>query len=46
MKRHDVAVIGLTLDEGGIPEDAPGRLAVARKIIDRADSLGSRWRAS
>ncbi len=40
VKQYDTAVIGLTLDEDGIPEDAAGRFAVARKIIDRADSLG------
>lgn len=37
---HDLAVIGLLLDEDGIPETADDRFAVARKIIDRAESLG------
>lgn len=40
VKEYDTAVIGLTLDENGIPETAEARLAVAGKIIDRADSLG------
>lgn len=40
IKEHDAAVIGLTLDEAGIPETAADRFAVARKIIDRAESLG------
>ena len=40
VKEYDTAVIGLTLDEGGIPETAEARFAVAKKIIERADSLG------
>lgn len=40
VKKHDAAVIVLTLDEGGIPETAEARFAVAKKIIDRADSHG------
>jgi len=40
VKEYDTAVIGLTLDEDGIPPTADARFAVARKIIDRADSLG------
>ena len=40
VKKHDAAVIGLTLDEDGIPETAEARFAVAKKIIDRADSHG------
>ena len=40
VKQYDAAVIGLTLDEDGIPETAQARFAVARKIIDRADSHG------
>jgi len=39
-KHYGASVIGLTLDEDGIPEDAAGRFTVARKIIDRADSVG------
>lgn len=37
---HDLTVIGLTLDEDGIPDTAEGRFAVASKIIERAASLG------
>lgn len=40
VKEYDTAVIGLTLDEDGIPETAEARFAVASKIIERADSLG------
>lgn len=40
VKEYDTAVIGLTLDEDGIPETAEARFAVAKKIIDRAGSLG------
>jgi len=41
-KRYGAAVIGLTLDVGGIPLNAHGRIAVAKKIVDRALSLGLR----
>ena len=37
---HDAAVIALTLDENGIPDDAEGRLAIAARIIERAGSHG------
>jgi 5-methyltetrahydrofolate--homocysteine methyltransferase len=37
---YDTAVIGLTLDDGGIPATAIERFAVAGKIIERADSKG------
>ncbi|NQV05067.1 dihydropteroate synthase [bacterium] len=40
VKEYDAAVIGLALDEGGIPPTAADRFAVAEKIIDRAGSLG------
>jgi 5-methyltetrahydrofolate--homocysteine methyltransferase len=40
VKEYDAAVIALTLDEDGIPPTPEGRLAVAGKIIERADSLG------
>jgi 5-methyltetrahydrofolate--homocysteine methyltransferase len=40
VKEYDTAVIGLTLDEGGIPETAEARFVVAQKIIDRAESVG------
>jgi 5-methyltetrahydrofolate--homocysteine methyltransferase len=37
---HKTAVIGLAMDDDGIPPTAEGRLAVVRKIIERAESLG------
>ncbi len=37
---HKAAVIGLCMDDNGIPPTAEGRLAVARKIIARAGALG------
>lgn len=39
-KKYGAAIIGLTLDDSGIPKKAPARLEVARKIVQRADSLG------
>ena len=39
-KHYGCAVVGLTLDEAGIPSDADGRLAIARRIVDAADELG------
>ncbi|GAB7028451.1 homocysteine S-methyltransferase family protein [Geotalea toluenoxydans] len=41
-KKYGAAVIGLTLDENGIPETAEARTAIAAKIADRAISLGIR----
>lgn len=35
-KKYGAAVVGLTLDDQGIPETAEGRLAVARRILDAA----------
>ncbi len=40
VKEFDAAVIGLTMDETGIPESAEGRLRVAEKIVERAAQLG------
>jgi 5-methyltetrahydrofolate--homocysteine methyltransferase len=40
VKEYDASVIALLLDEDGIPETAEARVAVAKKIIDRADSMG------
>lgn len=39
-KRYGAAVIGLTLDEHGIPPTAAGRLAIARRIRDAALAAG------
>lgn len=40
VKEYGAAVIGLTLDEGGIPKEPEKRLKAACKIIERAESLG------
>ncbi len=40
VKEHGAAVIGLCMDDDGIPETAEARLAVAGKIIERAGKLG------
>jgi 5-methyltetrahydrofolate--homocysteine methyltransferase len=37
---HKTAVIGLCMDDDGIPDTPEGRLAVARKIIERAAEHG------
>ncbi|MDO5118451.1 MAG: homocysteine S-methyltransferase family protein [Coriobacteriales bacterium] len=39
-KHYGCAIVGLTLDEDGIPPTAEGRLAVARKIVAATDALG------
>lgn len=39
-KEHGAAVIGLCMDDDGIPDSSDGRLMVAHKIIDRAAQLG------
>lgn len=40
VKKYGAAIIGLALDENGIPETADGRTAVAAKILDAAQKLG------
>jgi 5-methyltetrahydrofolate--homocysteine methyltransferase len=40
VKEYGAAVIGLVQDEAGVPKDAQRRLAVARKIIERAEAAG------
>jgi 5-methyltetrahydrofolate--homocysteine methyltransferase len=40
VKEHDAAVIGLCMDDDGIPETAEKRLGVATKIIERAGKMG------
>ena len=42
VKKYGAAVVGLTLDKGGIPKTAEGRFAIAKKILDRAMSYGIR----
>ncbi len=39
-KRYGATVIGLTIDDQGIPPEAGRRLAVASKILERAAALG------
>ncbi|MDN5332345.1 MAG: 5-methyltetrahydrofolate--homocysteine methyltransferase [Tepidanaerobacteraceae bacterium] len=38
--RYGSAVIGLTIDEKGIPESAQKRLEIARKIVEAAEEFG------
>ena len=40
VRRHGAAVIGLTMDEDGIPDTGEKRLEVARKIVRRAGDHG------
>lgn len=40
VKQYQAAVIGLTIDDDGIPKTAEKRLEIARKIIDRAEAAG------
>ena len=42
VKKYGAAVVGLCLDENGIPKTAEGRFNIAKKILDRALSLGIR----
>ncbi len=37
---YGAAVIGLCMDDDGIPETPEGRLAVATKIVERAEGMG------
>lgn len=40
IQKYGGVVVGLTLDEKGIPEDAEGRVAIAGKIIEEASRYG------
>jgi 5-methyltetrahydrofolate--homocysteine methyltransferase len=40
VKEYGTAVIGLTIDDEGIPKEADRRVAIAHKIIERAELLG------
>jgi 5-methyltetrahydrofolate--homocysteine methyltransferase len=40
VKKYNAAVIGLAMDDDGIPQTAQKRLEVAGKIIERAQALG------
>ena len=37
---YGAAVIGLTMDDDGIPSESAKRLTIARKIVERAEALG------
>lgn len=37
---YETAVIGLTMDDDGIPDDAESRFEIAKKILARADNNG------
>ena len=39
-KKYGAAVVGLTLDEKGIPRTAEERVAIARRIVDAACAIG------
>ena len=39
-KKYGAAVVGLCLDEAGIPDTAEGRLAIAKRIIENAATYG------
>ncbi|HET91417.1 MAG TPA: pterin-binding protein [Chloroflexi bacterium] len=38
--KYKAAVIGLTMDDDGIPNDPQTRFAIAKKIVERAEGLG------
>lgn len=40
VKKYGGGLVCLTLDDEGIPADAAGRLAIAEKIVRRAEALG------
>ena len=40
VRRYGGAIVGLCLDEGGIPGTAEGRLAIARRILDEGAKYG------
>lgn len=40
VKKYGAAVVGLTLDENGIPKTAEERYKIAEKILDRAKAYG------
>lgn len=42
VKKYGAAVVGLTLDENGIPEKKEGRFEIAKRILDTALSYGIR----
>ena len=43
VKKYNTSVIGLVMDDNGIPPDVETRLKIAHKIIDRAEKMGIPW---
>ena len=40
VQKYGACVVGLTLDDNGIPTTAEGRFKIAKKIVERAESYG------
>lgn len=40
VKKYGASVVGLTLDENGIPKTAEGRFKIAKHIVERAEAVG------
>ena len=40
VKKYGASCVALTMDEDGIPADSDGRIALARRILDRAKDYG------
>ncbi len=40
VKKYGACVVGLTLDQGGVPKTAEERFAIAKKIVETAESYG------
>ncbi len=40
VKKYGASVVGLTLDENGIPKTAEGRFKIAERIVKRAEAVG------
>jgi len=40
VKQHDARVVGLTLDDNGLPKTADQRIAIAQKLAKRAEEVG------
>lgn len=40
IKKYGAAVVGLTLDKGGIPQTAEGRIDIARRILEKTEGYG------
>lgn len=40
VKKYGASVVGLTLDEDGIPKSAEGRFEIAKRIVQRAEEVG------